>query len=466
MDDDEDVLEVLTDILEELGHEVETASSGKSALNKLNDQFDLALVDLKMGDIPGLEIMDSIKKEYPDTATIVLTGHASKDSAVEALRLGAEDFLEKPVQPELLVRSIELALERKRLKELSEAIIRKMEEGLLLLDSEGLISFTNKQFCKMLNYSERELKGKSFLSMVFPEDENTVIEGVRLARLGNPQRIQTSLITKEGMEVVVILSFTKIRNEILTVISDITKIVTSPAVGEDFSYKVEPGRIYLVEEEKPKLAVDAFIDLVKAGYKGTIITREHPDKIKSSWNIEMSVLWLTEKVSGESTIFPNITLVEEKLEPYLTINRVILIDRLDYLILSNSFELVLKSIQKLRDQILVRKSIIILSVDPRTLTEREFSLLQKETYPLLSAPSPLIRDDLMELLIYVAKRNEVGEKPFHKQIAKRFNISRTTVRERLNILSGKGLITEKRRGRLKVVEITEKGKKQLMLMSR
>jgi DNA-binding MarR family transcriptional regulator len=149
------------------------------------------------------------------------------------------------------------------------------------------------------------------------------------------------------------------------------------------------------------------------------------------------------------------------MKSYLSRNRVILIDRLDYLISKNSFASVLSLVQKLNDLVFMKKSIVLLSVDPRTLTEREFSLLQKETHPLQLLSKLDLSEDLGELLLYVAQRNEVGAKPSHKEIEKRFDITRTTVRKRLVLLHEKGLIVEKRKGRMKVVEITERGKRMV-----
>lgn len=461
VDDDEDTLESLSDILRDSGYEVTTTASGKDALKKFDNTYDLVLIDLKLQDISGFEVMKFIEKKHPDTIMIVLTGYASVDSAIKALRLGAYDFLQKPIRSEFLIKAITHSLENKQLKNLYQEIIKKMDEGIAIVDSEGFITFTNSKFCEMLSYPEDELHGKHFVSLVAPENENKIKNILRNTQKGPAQRLRLFLITKDGRELEILSSFTNISTDILVVISDISEIASSPAIGKDFAYQIMPGNLYLVEEEDSAMARDVFTDLINTGYKGAVVTRDHPDKIAAAWGPSVHTLWLTENMSGKSAVFPNITVVEEKLLSLLSAHRAILIERLDYLILNSSFESVLKSIQRLRDQILLKKSIIILSVDPRTLTERHFSLLGKETSPLVPTPPPNLRDDLIELLAYVAKRNEVGKKPHHKEIRKRFNISRTTVRERLNVLSSKGLIIEKKKGRLKIIEITERGKKIL-----
>ncbi|MBU6996216.1 MAG: response regulator [Theionarchaea archaeon] len=460
VDDDEGQLEVLKDILEACKYEVFTARSREEALADLKDHtFDLALVDLKLQDGSGFDIIEYVVNNGPQTVVLVLTGHASLDSSIRALRMGAYDFLQKPINTEILLKAVERGLEKKQLKDLAESVIKKMEEGLAVLNYEGMINFTNEQFYTMLRYSYRDLVGKCFLSLVAPEDEGSTRAYMVLAKQEKPQKFQAMLICEDGTELVGIISFTVIGDRMLCVVSDITQVVAPEITRENLTFEIEPGIVYLVEEETPESAMTSFVELVDAGLKGTMITREYPDKIRKRWGDNFQVVRLTEDVTGEITLFPNVTFFAKRIESYLSQSRVILIDRLDYVISNSTFDLVLKSLQKVRDMAFARKSIVILSIDPRTLTEKELSLLEKETNPLEAVARTELREDLMQLLGYVSKRNEVGTTPHHRDIQKKFNISRSTVRERLNLLSSKGLIVEKRDGRRKVIQITERGRK-------
>lgn len=462
VDDDKNLLKVLQQVLEESGHGVSIASNGEEALRELSARdFDLAIVDLKLEEVSGFDLIDTIKEMYPDVVVIISTGFASLDSAIKALRMGAYDFLQKPLKPALLIKAVERGLEKKQLKDLAEAVIRKMDEGIALLDSEGLIDFVSGRFCEISQYSADELTGGLLLSLVAPEFENLTAENLKKAWEGSSRRFQASMIRKDGKELTAIISLTKVGNRVLAVVSDITKITGAPVIKRELIYKIQPGSVYLITEESADKAMEALTDLLQAGYGGLMVTRDHPDEIKSTWNTDATLLWLTDDVAGESTMFPNIALLERKLQSYLSRNRVILIDRLDYLVSKNSFESVLGLVQRLNDLAFTKKSIILLSVDPRTLTEREFSLLEKETRPLVPINNVELPEDLSELLQYVARRNEVGGKPSHKEIEKRFDVTRTTVRKRLIQLEEKGMIVERKKGRMKVVEITEKGRKAL-----
>jgi len=98
VDDDRATSAGMADVVEEWGYEVEaadTVKTGWAAVSKLVP--DVAIVDLKLPDGTGLDLLHKIKENYPDVSVIILTGHATVDSAVKALKVGAEDYVTKPV---------------------------------------------------------------------------------------------------------------------------------------------------------------------------------------------------------------------------------------------------------------------------------------------------------------------------------------------------------------------------------
>ena len=94
--------------LEKRGYAVKSATTGREALACLNKKhgFDLILLDIKLPDISGLEIISTLQKNKIDCPVIVMTGNGSMNTAIDAMRLGAQDFLVKPFQPEKLEQSI------------------------------------------------------------------------------------------------------------------------------------------------------------------------------------------------------------------------------------------------------------------------------------------------------------------------------------------------------------------------
>jgi DNA-binding response OmpR family regulator len=114
--DDEDTLRHFLKLtLQDEGYYVSEAASGYAALNWLErESFDLALVDLRMADMDGLEVMRQFRQRSPETQIIILTGYASVPSVVEALRQGAHDYLTKPVDTAELLASVADGLARRR----------------------------------------------------------------------------------------------------------------------------------------------------------------------------------------------------------------------------------------------------------------------------------------------------------------------------------------------------------------
>jgi len=98
------------------GHTVMIATSGKQAIRTLEtDTFDVVFTDLKMMDMGGMEVLQTIKQQYPDTVVVVITGYATIASAVETMRSGAFDFLPKPFTSGELTAVLDRALEKRRL---------------------------------------------------------------------------------------------------------------------------------------------------------------------------------------------------------------------------------------------------------------------------------------------------------------------------------------------------------------
>jgi signal transduction histidine kinase/CheY-like chemotaxis protein len=140
VDDEPGILITTQAILEADGYEVETASSGKEALKKMEGtNYDLLVLDLRMDDIDGLELLEQTRQFFPQPLAIVLTGYASLESAIKALHLGAYDYLIKPCNVFDLKYSVKRALEHRRLSD-AEALLQVSRSINSSLDSEEILS--------------------------------------------------------------------------------------------------------------------------------------------------------------------------------------------------------------------------------------------------------------------------------------------------------------------------------------
>lgn len=110
--DDEDALRtVLSAELESEGYQVTTAADGQEAINVLTTSgFDLILLDIKMPNVDGFEVLRFVKEKHPKTKVIMLTGFADLKNAIESKKLGAEDFVSKPYDLVDLLTTVERVL--------------------------------------------------------------------------------------------------------------------------------------------------------------------------------------------------------------------------------------------------------------------------------------------------------------------------------------------------------------------
>jgi len=116
VDDDVVACQLLQEVLQKGGYQVSIATSGRQAIQLAQDvPFDLAIVDIRMPDVDGIEVLRSLKRANAQLPVLVITAYSSMDTAIEAIRLGAYDYLSKPCKIEELEITVKRALEQSRL---------------------------------------------------------------------------------------------------------------------------------------------------------------------------------------------------------------------------------------------------------------------------------------------------------------------------------------------------------------
>ncbi len=106
--DDEDIVRIsCSRCLVPEGYELKMARNGPEGLKMLEEEaFDLVLTDLKMPHMDGIEVLDNIKKRWPKTDVVIVTGYQTVETAVKAIKLGAFDYIEKPFTPDSLIATV------------------------------------------------------------------------------------------------------------------------------------------------------------------------------------------------------------------------------------------------------------------------------------------------------------------------------------------------------------------------
>jgi len=153
--DDEKIVRIqLGRILAKEGLDVTAANSGEEALQLMErEEYDIVLSDMAMGDMDGLELLKSVKRSYPSTIFLIITGHGTLASAIESMRLGAFDYLLKPCENDELKMRVQRGLEQRRLQRKVADQNRRLEQMAI---TDGLTGLYTRSY--FMNNLDREFK--------------------------------------------------------------------------------------------------------------------------------------------------------------------------------------------------------------------------------------------------------------------------------------------------------------------
>jgi len=179
IDDDLRQRELLQEIFTDQGHEVTACPDGREGLLHLDEDFDTVITDLKMPHISGAEVLKACQKKDGELPVIIITGHGTVDSAIDAMKLGAYDYIQKPFEPEELSLITSKALEH-------YALVQKNREMMAVLEtlrSRELIGSTPPM-----------LEVKAMIERVAPLDIAILVQG----ETGTGKEVVARLIHKAG----------------------------------------------------------------------------------------------------------------------------------------------------------------------------------------------------------------------------------------------------------------------------
>lgn len=429
VDDEEDIRENLKVVLETEGYKVFDADSGEEAIKIFqNTKIDLVLLDLKMKGISGEETLKKIKELNSETMVIILTGYATLDSSLEAIKYGAYDYLRKPVSINEIKRLVFKAYDRWKLamlvkhynNELKQRYVKRNKDVLSVItlserlrDVDSLdkgaklvvdtlyevIEFdkvvfysVNQEIPNVLNKRGFDLKksnkilidiynnhknnnfissnDSSFFSPIFFEKD--IIGALYVEKLGTPlEKEDENLITLISGEITPFLL--KFKYNIIT-------------NGEDeapfpIKYEIPPGRSFIVYENKYEKSFEIFKDLVTHNISGLAITRTPPESLKTIYDLEKTPFIRLSKIEGPNTISPiYINSIMNLIKDFIENAKesVIILEGLEYIISQNNFDIVIKFIQALRDLILIENSRLIIPLNKDMFNRKEITQIEKE----------------------------------------------------------------------------------------
>jgi DNA-binding NtrC family response regulator len=169
IDDEQIVLDSVSRILTEENYQVDVSLSGREGLNQaIGREYDIVLTDIRMPDIGGMRVLRDVKRAKPSLPVLIITGYATVRSAVQAMKLGAADYLEKPFTPEQLLKSVASALDSAASQEPEIQDLVHREEMIRVLERAASDS---EFFTNLLEYAtdaldDYELTGPEKLALL------------------------------------------------------------------------------------------------------------------------------------------------------------------------------------------------------------------------------------------------------------------------------------------------------------
>jgi signal transduction histidine kinase/DNA-binding response OmpR family regulator len=213
VDDEKLILSTLQYKLSRQGYLVTAVENGQEALRLIRDnEYDLVLLDIKLWDIDGITILEKIKNIWPDTIVIMITGHASVDTAIRALRLGAHDYVIKPINDSELKIRIERGMSKRedtlqakflnqqiaRSKQLLQTTFDGLVDGIVLVDGEHKILSLNKSAINFREISFTTALGKKYCDALWGIKESCRECPINETQITSKRRAQEKVLEKRG----------------------------------------------------------------------------------------------------------------------------------------------------------------------------------------------------------------------------------------------------------------------------
>ena len=289
VDDEMGIREGCKRALSEEGYAVDTAEDGRSGLKKAKDKgYDLILVDLMMPGMGGMDLIKSIHHMDPEIITVVITGNATIETAVEATKLGAYDYLPKPFSPEALTavvtrglekrilsleakklyadraqRLLELVNERSRLR----TIIGCMADGVLVANLEGKLVLWNASSVRMLKSKGFDIAGEPLEYYIENEPLISAIKEVL-----NSQDKDFSMVSREitaqDQDIILMANIAPVRDEEGKILGAVTVLRDITALKEINKIKSQFVSMVAHELRAPIAAIKGWLEVVLSGEAG------------------------------------------------------------------------------------------------------------------------------------------------------------------------------------------------------
>jgi DNA-binding response OmpR family regulator/DNA-binding transcriptional ArsR family regulator len=391
IDDDEIVRKAITDLLKDEGYRVTVAVTGEDGIEKAkNGAFDLVLTDLKLPGKDGIAVLREIKALEDSPTVILMTGYASLETAKDAIRIGALNYITKPIDPEKLMPLVREALEQREKAKAREPIEKP---NILLVDDDSIVRKSVRDILEDNGYGvDTAETPEEALEKLSKQAFQILIVDLKLPGMSGMELIKRARdISSSEFMPVIITGFPSIESVVEAMKSGVYEYITKPVEAEQLikilgevwgrwktdvtSKLLKPGGIYLIKEEKPDRSFDIFAKLTRLGLKGLCVSTLHPDMVKDKCGSDSTkIVWLSKQQSLDS-----IPKVAMEILDFIKSNMdsVILLDGVEYLISHWGFSAVTKTLDSINEVVMLEKARLIIPINPYTLDTREMATLER-----------------------------------------------------------------------------------------
>ena len=413
------------------------------------------------------EIRESFKKhlsgiEIPPYESKIITKNKKKIEIIINTKL--IDFEKEKSILGIITDVTELKKIEKEKKETGDYlqnIIDNTSEIIITVDREFSINTWNKTAEKIIGYRRKDVKNKKIHKIdlfEFNSEIRNFVENILNKKpvILNEINVKTAFghyITLSVSYSIITDQFDNIK-EIIFICKDITYEI-------EYKKKVLSGHSYIIDNTDIKTSLRLFHELIK-DKKGIYIGRNIDEKLLNhEIKKEIIIYELSENINNELPIVNNLNDLIKIIEKNVYKNeRIILFDRIDYLITTYTFEEVLKFLYIINDIIKKYKSILIIRINSDFLNEKQLSTLNEEfeKIPSKSISDVIIDDELLDIIKYIHNENTMNINVTYGNIGKMFNISKVTVKKRIETLIGKQLVYSRKIGKTKLLYLTDEGR--------
>ena len=352
IDDEQIMRDGCQRILSKDGCSVLTAENGKKGLEEIQAQpesIDVILLDLMMPGMSGMEVLDHIRTIDPNLLVIVITGYATVESAVEAMKKGAYDFIPKPFTPDQLRIVVKRALERRALQKEAEflrkererslrdiatekskikTIINCMGDGVLVCDGDGCIVLTNPAASRMLITSETSLLG-NFLPQCHLNLElsKTIEESLKTKDRGYTS-VSQELSLGESGEIFLRAHTAPVRNDVGETIGSVTVLQDISHLKELDKMKSEFIAMVTHELRAPIAAVEQQLTVILNKMAGEITEKQEQllnrakERTKGLLNLIKDLLDLSKIEAGKMVQYKEPLTLQEVIQRVVDLMRI------------------------------------------------------------------------------------------------------------------------------------------------